>query len=178
MKKFSELTLMSLYALDAVPMMLEDGTYTWEDSYAREFLNGEFYKKAFSAAEKAKILEASVENKPNPLHGTPNGGNTVDRVYLPDFDEILSFYGIDTYQETAFPEVFAHATPYTMEKGVWLEIPDSSKCWWWLRSSGGSDANAAEVGSMGYISYNGTDANDEPLGGGRGLRPVIRVKTN
>ena len=177
-KDGNKLTLMSLYALDVIPMLLEDGIYTWEDSYAREFLNGEFYNKAFTAAERAKILAVTVENKPNPIHGTPNGGNTVDRVYLPDFDEILAFYGIDHYEETGFPEVNAFATPYTVSKGVWLEIPGSKKCWWWLRSSGGSEYNGTEVGSGGYISYNGTDANDDPLGGGRAIRPVINISVN
>ena len=170
-----ELKLMSLYCLDVIPMMITDDPMSWEGSYARAFLNDEFLKNAFSASEQAKLKTVTVENKPNPLHGTPNGDNTLDRVYLPSLDEIMEMYDIPEAKEQGYANLFAHATEYTQSKGVWLEIPGSSKCWWWLRSSGGSESNAAEVGSGGYLSFNGTDADGDPLGGGRAIRPIIHV---
>lgn len=170
-KNGSTLSLMSLYCLDVVPFMTEGSVASWEDSYAREFLNGEFFDKAFSAAEKAKILPVNVSNKANPIHGTANGSDTVDKVYLPDLDEIMEYYGIEGYEERFYDGVYAQATPYAMGKDVWLEIPGSSRCWWWLRSTGGNDRNAAEVGSAGYLSFNGSDAFESQ----RGLRPVIEI---
>ena len=169
------LTLMSLYCLDVIPFLTEDGPAVWEDSYARAFLNDTFYNSAFSVAEQAKILSAQVKNEPNQLHGTSSGADTVDKVYLPSLGEVMEHYGITTVEETWYSQLYAQATPYTISKGVWLELAGSSNCWWWLRSAGGSEGNACEVGSGGYLSFNGTDADGEPLGGGRAIRPMIQV---
>lgn len=170
-KNGSTLKLMSLYALDVIPFMDSDAPVTWEGSYARKFLNGEFLNNAFSSAEKAKIKTVTVSNPANPVHGTSSGPDTTDKVYLPSLEEVMDFYGITEPVETWYDGVFAHATPYAVDKNVWLEIPGSTKCWWWLRSAGGSANNATEVGSAGYLSFNGADADNTV----RGVRPVINV---
>jgi len=55
---------------------------------------------------------------------------------------------------------------------VWLEIEGSNRCWWWLRSTGGNPQSAAEVGSAGYLSFNGTEVSCME----RAIRPMITVK--
>lgn len=118
------------------------------------------------------IRPVTVVNDDNPLHGTDSGSNTTDKVYLPSLDEVMAYYGITNYEETFYDGVYAQATPYSISKGVWLEIPGSTNCWWWLRSSGGSPENAAEVGSAGYLSFNGANAAENQ----RGLRPIIHIE--
>lgn len=169
-----ELTLVSLYCLDAAPYSLEPGEVTWETSHVRTFLNGEFFEAAFDEQERASILSTTVTNSPNPVHNTDGGADTVDKVWLLSLEEVMSMYDIVDAQETFYSQLYAPATPYAISKGLWLELPDSNRCWWWLRSSGGNPENVAEVGSAGYLSFNGSPAFTPE----RALRPVIRVSAN
>ena len=165
-----ELTLMSLYCLDSAAYSHDMAPVTWETSYVREFLNGEFLQKAFSGEEQALILETLVINNDNPSHGTPGGNDTTDKVYLPSLEEIMRWYDIPA-EETFFDHLYGAATEAAMQKNLWLEIPGSNRCWWWLRSPGGCEENACEVGSAGYFSLNGSIVTEEA----RALRPVICV---
>ncbi len=167
----NELTVMSLYCLDSAPYSLEPLEVTWETSHVRAFLNGEFFSAAFSAEEQAVILESLVINTSNPVHGTDGGNDTMDKVWLPSLEEIMEMYDIPSPEETFYNQLYAPATSYAISKGLWLEIPDSNRCWWWLRSPGGNPQNAAEVGSAGYLSFNGS----EVINPERAVRPVIRI---
>ena len=171
-KNGSELKLMSLYCLDLIPFMMNGDPVRWESSYAREFLNNDFFNRAFSAADQAMIKTVAVKNDPNPIHGTDSGTDTMDKVYLFSLEEAMEFYGISEAVETFYDGVYAQATQHTINKGAWLEIPGSTNCWWWLRSSGGSDQNATEIGSMGYLSFNGSNAQTEQ----RAIRPIIHIE--
>lgn len=169
-----ELVLMSLYCLDVVPYHNEPGDITWEQSSVRAFLNSDFFDSAFDAAEQQRILTTTVVNAPNLIHETDGGSDTQDRVYLPSLEEIMRYFEIPVTEETFFDQLYGCATPYVIEKGVWLEIPGSNRCWWWLRSPGGNPGNACEVGSAGYLSFNGT----ETVCTERAVRPMIRVKAS
>lgn len=170
--KDGTLTLLSLYCLDVVPYNTEMVDVTWETSSIRAFLNGEFIQNAFSKAEQKKLVTSTVVNNDNPAHGTSGGKNTKDKVYLQSLEEVMADYGINEPAEAFYGEIYAQATPYTMQKGVWLEIENSNRCWWWLRSSGGNPMNAAEVGSAGYLSFNGSNVTTRE----RAIRPVIKIK--
>ena len=165
------LTLMSLYCLDVVPYSLENTDTTWETSYLREFLNNDFYDSAFSIGEKNMIVDSEVINNDNPVHGTFGGNNTTDKVYIMSIEEAMEFYSVAEPVEMFYDRIHAQATEYAIQKGVWLEIPDSSRCWWWLRSPGGSASQAAEIGSAGYCSFNGSFVDSTE----RALRPVIKI---
>lgn len=166
------LTLMSLYCLDACAYQLEGIDTTWESSYVREFLNGQFFTNAFDAGEQARILETTVTNPDNPNFGTPGGNATQDKVYLPSLEEIMRWYNVPEPMETVYDQLYAVASDAVAAKGVWLEMPGSNRCWWWLRSPGGNPANACEVGSYGYLSFNGGSVTNTD----RGLRPVVQVE--
>jgi len=86
--------------------------------------------------------------------------------------EKVWYYGIETPEERWYDNIYAQATEYAIQKGVWLEIPDSTRCWWWLRSPGSSPQNATEAGSSGYLSFNGTGVDHTE----RAVRPVIRIR--
>lgn len=64
--------------------------FTWETCDLRKWLNGEFYKNAFNATEKAAIRQYGVENLENPLTGTYAGRATLDYIYLLSVDEVIN----------------------------------------------------------------------------------------
>jgi len=167
----NEINAMSLYCLDVLPYHNSFEAVTWETSDLRAFLNGEFIDSAFSAEEKGLIVPSTVINNDNPVYGTPGGNDTTDLVYLPSLEEIMQYYDIPDPVEDAYSQLYAQATAYTISKGVWLEIADSTRCWWWLRSSGGAESMACEVGSAGYLSFNGTEVTKPE----RAIRPVISI---
>lgn len=169
------LMLMSLLCLDGGRYSFSEGEVTWETSYARSFLNGDFLNTAFNAQEQARILTTRVHTEDNEEFGTSGGNDTDDQVYILSLEEVRRFYGIEERIETFFDNLYAEASEYTKTKDVWLEVEGSNRCWWWLRSSGGDLTRAAEVGSLGYLSYNGTNAYSPELGGMRAYRPVIWV---
>ena len=165
------LVLMSLYCLDAMPFSLDGSETGWEHSGIRAFLNDEFYHKAFSADDQKLILDTLVVTPENPVYGTFNSADTVDKVYLLDHYEAMRYFDIPEPMETFYPQTAAQATPYTMTKGVWLEIPGSPCCWMWLRSNGSSQAHGGEIGSKGYLSFNGGSVDQI-----RALRPLIQIQ--
>lgn len=165
------LVLMSLYALDAMPYSADGSEVGWENSGVRAFLNNEFYHHAFNVDEQQQILDTLVVTPENPVYGTFNSADTVDKVYLLDFFETMRYFDIPEAIETVYPQTIAQATPYTMSKDVWLENPDTTHVWMWLRSNGSSQSNAGEIGSYGYLSFNGGDVNKT-----RALRPLIQIQ--
>lgn len=71
--------------------------FTWETCDLRKWLNGEFYKNAFNATEKAAIRQYGVENLENPLTETYAGRATLDYIYLLSVDEVINpRYGFST----------------------------------------------------------------------------------
>ncbi len=64
------------------------GKTTWEDSSLRNYLNGKFIKKTFTAREEACLAEIQVKNKKNPVYGTGAGADTTDRVFIFSGEEI------------------------------------------------------------------------------------------
>lgn len=170
----NELKLVSLYCLDAMPYSLEDGAVTWETSYVRQWLNETFYNRAFTEQEKSKILLTDVNNDDNPVYGTDGGNDTQDYIYLLSHKEVMQYWNIPECVEGQYSQLATQATNYCMTKPVWLEVDGSSCCWWWLRSPGSSNLNAAEVGTTGYLSFGGvcaTVVDDLP----RAVRPVINI---
>ena len=165
------LVLMSLYALDAMPYSLDGSDAGWETSSVRAFLNNEFYGKAFTADEQQQILDTLVVTPENPVFGTFNSADTVDKVYLMDHYEVMRYFDIPEPIETVYPQTVVLATAYTMTKDVWLENPETNHVWIWLRSNGSSSSNAGEVGSYGYLSFNGGSVSNI-----RALRPLIQIK--
>lgn len=165
------LVLMSLYALDAMPYSLDGSDAGWETSSVRAFLNNEFYGKAFTADEQQQILDTLVVTPENPVFGTFNSADTVDKVYLMDHYEVMRYFDIPEPIETFYPQTVVLATAYTMTKDVWLENPETNHVWIWLRSNGSSSSNAGEVGSYGYLSFNGCSVSKI-----RALRPLIQIK--
>lgn len=60
---------------------------TWETSFYREYLNDEFYNKAFSKKEKKMILTTDVINIPENDYGISGGNDTKDKLFFLSKDE-------------------------------------------------------------------------------------------
>ena len=185
---------------------------TWENSDVRAWLNGAFMDTAFSPAEKAFILSTPLTNEDNPVHGsyngvpsaykgdvvngvpyqgTESGNDTIDRVFLPSFNEITNkaygfnancnqygdfgeFVGYYEYGEASGRQ--ADATDYARCHGIWANQPEEDDpnllghYRYWLRTAGYENGYAAGVLEDGRVST-GWPVNYNILG----IRPMIRV---
>ena len=79
--------VISEYLLDATVYYYDMADVTWEKSSLRNWLNSKFYDTAFSESEKSMILTVKIENKDNPLYGTPGGNDTEDNVFCLSLEE-------------------------------------------------------------------------------------------
>lgn len=131
------------------------GPITWENSEIRSYLNGEFYKKTFSAREKSKIVETTIENKSNAQYGVAGGRNTLDKVFLLSLSEAEKYLG----------------SGVDLLRGI--DMATGEVTWWHLRSPGEAADVAACVNSIGLIDYHGVfDGVTDPTGG---VRPAMWV---
>ncbi len=116
-------------------------TVNWQVCTLRKYLNGEFYN-SFSDEEKAMIQEVTNKNSDNAEYGTKGGNDTKDKIYLLSIDEAKS-----------------------LSKNM-----RAASDWWWLRSPGGFQSDAADVSSDGDINTYGYDVDHE-----RGVRPAMTI---
>ena len=93
--------------------------FTWETCDLRKWLNGEFYKNAFNATEKAAIRQYGVENLENPLTGTYAGRATLDYIYLLSVDEVI----IPRYGFSTNPSIQDDARKRKGRNCWWLRTP-------------------------------------------------------
>jgi len=131
-----------------MPYHKERTEITWEQCSLREYLNNEFYS-SFAPNDKARIMQAHLENRDNLCYGTKGGNATDDYIWLLSLDEVFEYFG-DTGD---FVE--RRASTY---KG-------SDACWW-LRSPGVDSDNVANVSDNGWVSTCGdaVDGSDALVG--------------
>lgn len=121
---------------------------SWADSEVRQWLNTNFYNRAFTKEEQQRISATATGTA-----GTGSSSYTVyDNVFLLSSAE-ASRYLATTYARQCKPTKAAIA-----EK---CYISDYGTCWWWLRSAGSSDEKVAYVGVAGNLDKDGNDANWE-----------------
>ena len=108
---------------------------TWENCTLRAWLNGEYYDKTFSDAEKGAIIECKIHTPDNTVWTTKGGNDNRDKIWLPSIGE---------------------AKKYMKRKS------DRFTCnWWWLRTPGCFSYCAAYVLETGSIILPGYYVNDE-----------------
>ena len=129
---------------------------TWETCALREWLNEDFYQKAFNEEEKKKIQKMAVTN------GQPDGypdfkayGASVNRekIYLMSYKELMAF-------APSLP--VAEATPYA------LSVSKEAGSFW-LRSPGPDQSTALYLGRDGKLSF------ETATFGIFGVRPMMTV---
>lgn len=146
-KKEGYLLLISRYALDYKPYHEVKKGVTWGSCSLREWLNNDFLNAAFTSDEQALIPVADVYAYSNPdyRYDANPGGSTEDQVFL------LSIQEAEDYMFTK--DRSCKATAYAQAQGA--TIHENGNCWWWLRTPGNDQDNAAIVTPSGEISHHG-----------------------
>ena len=115
------------------------GLVTWESASIRKYLNGDFLARAFSDKERFIIATTKVEAHENPMCNTDPGRDTRDKVFLLSAVEAEKYF------------------PVNLDRRCFYCFADrkagARAGWWWLRSPGFNEANAASVWEDGTFSY-------------------------
>lgn len=169
-KKDDRLLVISKYALDCKQYNESFGSVTWETCTLRKWLNGDFINEAFSSEEKSLISEVTVSADANPEYGTNPGNDTKDKVFLLSIDEVNKYFNTDETRMCA-------PTAYAKAQGAWTcsdyELTSGeATCWWWLRSPGGNQTNAAYVDLDGSVYCIGNYVNYDVYGS---VRPALWI---
>ena len=156
--------LLSRYGLETKPYNTGKGNFTWEKCSLRIWLNREFLPTAFSEEEQNTILTTEVDNSAwqgFSRWNTVGGNNTQDRVFLLSFAEAKQYLKVvDPY--TYSIEACAAPTAYAIAHGAWIDeksmLSDGRQAaYWWLRSPGLHQNEAADVSSTGSLIYDSID---------------------
>ena len=170
-KSDSKALLISRYGLDCKKYHLENVDMTWENCDLRKWLNGEFLRTAFTAAEQKKIAVTKLANDNNAKYGTFGGNGTEDRVFCLSLAEAGSLFRDNAARSCV-------STPYAVGKGAYQSsenfINGRVCCLWWLRSPGLNSAlynlhEASLVSTDGALG--GLNVNDD----GIAVRPALWV---
>ncbi len=153
--------VVSLNILDSLPYHAKGGAVNWQNSSLREWLNGEFFEQAFNQAEKDRIRESKISDPGNELFGTKKSPDTKDRVFLLGIDEAEKYFGSDEERN-------CEATDYAKAAGIFVDQEDW-RSWWWLRTAGKSESDAAYVGVVGWIMERGNFVENPYVG----VRPAM-----
>ncbi|MBQ7501293.1 leucine-rich repeat domain-containing protein [bacterium] len=149
------LLVISEYGLDAKPYNEKFETITWSACTLRRWLNGEFLQKAFSAQEQSLIKVSSLPNNAGP--------STDDCVFLLSINEAESLFANDS-------DRIIKSTAYAIKRGTQTYCGVyAGNTWWWLRSRGSYDSNAADVSADGYIDDDGVN------NASAAVRPAFRI---
>ena len=158
--------LLSLFGLDAKPYHEEYDNVSWEKCSLRTWLNSEFFREAFSAAEQEAVLTTEVGNSENQGYdwaslnyiNTDGGNDTRDRVFLLSFREASRYFdveynSIEGSTENTAPRMLL--TPYAIARKAFYNKAAAlterrSMGRWWLRSPGLDRSDAA------FVDFNGS----------------------
>ena len=115
------------------------GIVTWETASIRKYLNSDFMDNAFSDKERFIISTTRVVAHENPMCNTDPGRDTRDKVFLLSAVEVEKYFPINLDRKCF------HCM--TSKKN------NARASWWWLRSPGFNEANAASVWEDGTFAY-------------------------
>lgn len=138
---------------------------SWAGSYMRKWLNGEFYRTAFSASERKLLAKVSVSTSKNKKYGTSGGKSVKDKVYLLSAQEAAKA----SYGFTSNDARKAKTTDYAKAMGALTR--DTGMGCWWPRTAGVNRKYAANILSSGKIYYKGYKVTICD-----GVRPVIQIR--
>jgi len=154
---------------------------TWEHSDIRKYLNGEFYN-SFSAIDQAKIVETKNVNLGNPWYGTCDYADTLDKIFLLSYKEVVRYFGDSGDLENRRGVDMGYGCPfgdalkdeYNKARNA-LNFDGFNACWW-LRSPGGprdhTDNNHVTAGSVDNVIWL---CGDDICREDNGVRPAMWV---
>lgn len=163
-QKDGQALLISKMALDCQPFNTDKTAVSWETSSIRQWLNGIFYNAAFNIAEQEQIITTMVTADNNPIYNTSPGSNTNDKLFLLSLEEVNKYIPEDSKK-------VCNATQYAVKQGAYVN-PNNGGSWWWLRSPGITNCDAASINSDGSVDYD-----DGSVNSGKGtIRPAMWIK--
>ena len=171
-----KLFLLSDQNLDAKPYNSSYTSITWEGSSLRTWLNGTFLDTAFSGDEQAAIITTEVVNDDNSEYQTEGGANTQDSIFLLSINEALNTnYGFNSSYSAmdAASGRVALNTAYAKEQGAYT-YSSTGAGYWWLRSPGDDEGDAAIVDDDGYLDRAGLTVDLSSVG----VRPAFNLDLN
>ena len=158
--------VVSKYALDCKQYNTSYTDVTWETCTLRKWLNNDFINAAFSADEKAMIPTVTVSADKNPEYSTNPGNATQDQVFLLSIPEANKYFSSASARQ-------CEPTDYAVANGAYVNSSNGN-CWWWLRSPGYHQTNAASVGTGGDVLEGG----DDVISGIDAVRPALWIDLN
>ena len=158
-KEGNKALLISHYSLDAQPYNAEYTDATWETCTLRTWLNSTFLNKAFTAEEQKAILTTSVINSSSQGYSgwsTSGGNNTKDQIFLLSYAEANKYFGV-MHNDSNNTKARVKPTAYAEKQGAYTSSSNKTADgdnagWWWLRSLGYYQNNAAFVHYDGSLS--------------------------
>ena len=161
--KDGKVLLISKFALDCKRYNASYTDVIWETCSLREWLNNDFIDSAFSEEEKAMIPTVTVLADKNPKYNTYPGGTTQDKVFLLSIAEANKHFRSDSARQ-------CEPTQYAVANGAYIDS-DNGNCWWWLRSPGNYQDNAAIVSFDGAVICYGYSVNNDTVA----VRPALWI---
>ena len=95
------------------------------------------------------IPTVTVSADENPSYSTNPGNATQDQVFLLSITEAYKYFSSDSARQ-------CKPTEYVVAGGAYVNSSNGN-CWWWLRSPGDRQDNAAYVRSGGDVSEHGSN---------------------
>ena len=144
--------LLSKYALASKQFHEKHEISNWQNCDLRIWLNNYFYSVAFSTAEQNAVLNTVVDNSAsqnNPIWCHYICDNTVDKVYLLSYQEVMSYFNTDESRQCG-------TTASIRPESNASIMQDEQHCFWWLRSPGKSTNDEAFVNLLGSVYYGNT----------------------
>ena len=155
--------LISKFGLDTLAYNTEHCDITWEECSARDWLNNIFYYDSFTEAERACILETTVDNSDAQKYAEykGSGGNdTLDRIFLLSWQEAGRYLPGDD-ERTCAPTDYALANHAFLYVGyVYIKSYGRQTGYWWLRSPGNRQDSVSYVMPTGRRNYEDPHYND------------------
>lgn len=142
----NQLLLVSRYAIERQHYHTTNTNATWETSGLRKWLNNTFINTAFSGEEQKLLVLADVTADQNPKEKTTSGADTQDKVFLLSMTEVEEY--LTEEMRLCIP------TAYVIVRNGYSD-PQTSCCWWWLRTPGHNRMHTAYVNWRGEISGKG-----------------------
>ena len=165
-EKNNKALLLSRYGLSNKPYNDTYTDVTWEKCTLRGWLNDKFLNSVFTEKEQAAILTTKVDNSASQGYdgwNTKGGNDTTDKIFLLSYAEANRYLGV-TYGNTNNTKARVAPTAYAIAQGARTALAKTADGeptgWWWLRSPGRSQSDAALVLTFGSLYYSSVDGDD------------------
>ena len=145
------------------------GSFTWDISSLREWLNSSFINTAFSNAEQSMIPKVMVQADKNLFYDTYPGENTSDQVYLLSMAEVDQYFPSNEEKKCVLTD-YAKAQGGNPSRNE--TVDGRNTCIWWLRTPGETNVNVSCVYYDGSFEKRGFGVDFEKIC----VRPVIWVE--